>query len=86
MAIQIGRSSKDLADELRRAIETALPGAEVTVLPGDPGHFRVGVVSQAFAGKNRVQQQQLVYAAIGSFMRGEDAPVHAIDELQTSVA
>jgi acid stress-induced BolA-like protein IbaG/YrbA len=84
MAIQIGRSSGDLADELRRAIEAAFPGAEVVVLPGDPGHFRIAVTSAAFAGKSRVQQQQMVYAAIGPFMRGADAAVHAIDELLTA--
>ena len=83
MSIQIGRSARDLADELRRTIEVALPGAQVTVVPGSPGHFSVAVLSAAFAGKNRVQQQQMVYAAIGSFMRGDEAPVHAIDELRT---
>ena len=84
MSIQIGRSARDLAAELRQAIEAAIPGAEVQVVPGDPGHFSIGVRAAAFAGKSRVQQQQMVYAAIGPFMRGEDAPVHAIDELQTA--
>ena len=83
MGIQIGHSARDLADELRRAIEAALPGAEVSVMSGSPGHFSVAVISAAFAGKSRVQQQQMVYGAIGSFMRGDDAPVHAIDELRT---
>ncbi|MGH8147648.1 MAG: BolA family protein [Rhodanobacteraceae bacterium] len=32
------------------------------------GHFRVRIVSQAFAGKTRVQQHRLVYDAVGDLM------------------
>jgi acid stress-induced BolA-like protein IbaG/YrbA len=31
-----------------------------------------------------VQQQQMVYAAIAGLMRGDNAPVHAVDRLQTA--
>lgn len=30
-----------------------------------------------------VEQQQMVYAAIAHLMKGADAPVHAIDRMQT---
>ncbi|MDH3520463.1 MAG: BolA family transcriptional regulator [Myxococcales bacterium] len=73
----------DLAADLTRSIAAALPGASVEVTPCSPGHFEIRVVSASFAGKNRVQQQQLVYAAIAPLMRGDAAPVHAIDRLQT---
>lgn len=85
MAIQLGRSNADLVATLRGAIEAAIPGAVVEVVPGDPAHFAVRVVSAAFSGKNRVQQQQMVYGALAPFMRGNEAPVHAIDELRTEV-
>ncbi|HEX7348459.1 MAG TPA: BolA family protein [Rhodanobacteraceae bacterium] len=32
------------------------------------GHFRVRIASAAFAGKSRVQQHQLVYAAVADLM------------------
>ena len=34
-------------------------------------------------GSSRVKQQQLVYGAIAPLMRGDDAPVHAIDRMVT---
>ena len=74
-----------VADDLRKAIETALPGATVEVTPVSPGHFEIHVVSNAFEGKSRVQQQQVVYGAIAHLMKGDAAPVHAIDRLQTAL-
>ena len=75
----------DIVAALRESVETALPGAQVEVRANSPGHFQLRVVSEAFAGKSRVQQQQMVYAAIAHLMRGDDAPVHAIDQLQVVV-
>jgi acid stress-induced BolA-like protein IbaG/YrbA len=75
----------DLAAQLRAAIAEALPGATIDVTPNSPGHYQIRVVAQEFAGKNRVQQQQLVYRAIAPLMRGDAAPVHAIDLLQTEL-
>jgi acid stress-induced BolA-like protein IbaG/YrbA len=69
--------------EIRSAIEAALPGAAVDVIPTSPGHFEIRVASDAFAGKRRLEQQQLVYAAIAPLMSGDSAPVHAIDRLET---
>lgn len=70
---------------LREAIAAAIPDARVEVLAGNPGHFEIRVVSQTFEKRSRVQQQQLVYAAITPLMRGDEAPVHAIDRLQTEL-
>jgi len=42
---------------------------------GDGQHFQALIVSPAFAGKNRVQRHQLVYAALGDRMREE---IHAL--------
>jgi len=73
----------DLTQAIRQSIEAALPGATARVQANSPGHFEVEVTAAAFAGKTMVQQQQLVYAAIAHLMKGEDAPVHAIDRLRT---
>ncbi len=82
MTIDIQAGSDAVADTLRASILEALPGAEVTVVAGGPGHFEIRVVSEAFAGKNRVKQQQLVYGAIAHLMSGANAPVHAVDRLE----
>jgi acid stress-induced BolA-like protein IbaG/YrbA len=42
---------------------------------GDGRHFEAMIVSPAFRGKSRVQQHQLVYAALGNRMH---ADIHAL--------
>jgi len=42
---------------------------------GDGHHFEAVIVSPEFRGKSRVQQHQLVYAALGTRMRAE---IHAL--------
>lgn len=39
------------------------------------GHFRVMVVSPAFAGQTRIQRHQLIYAALGVLMQTD---IHAL--------
>ena len=75
----------DVAGELERSIARALPGSEVRVSARSPGHFEIRVVSAAFQGLPRLRQQQLVYGAIAHLMKGDAAPVHAIDELRTEL-
>jgi acid stress-induced BolA-like protein IbaG/YrbA len=86
MALTVLNSPADLCAEMQAAIEQAIPGAAAEVVAGSPGHFQIRVTAAAFAGKSLVAQQQLVYAAIAHLMRGADAPVHAIDRLQTVAA
>lgn len=62
------------ADELKKIIEDGIPSAEVTV-QGDGDHFEATIVSPGFEGKNRVQQHQMVYGALGDLMQG---PLHAL--------
>lgn len=68
--------------EIKRMIIEALPDAEVKLedLVGDGDHWSATVVSSAFAGKTRVQQHQLIYAALQGRVGGE---LHAL-ALQTS--
>lgn len=70
------------ASEIETLIKTAFPDAVINIedLRGDGDHYACQVVSSAFAGKNRVQQHQMVYKALGGRMGGE---LHAL-ALQTS--
>jgi len=73
----------DMSSKLKQDIEKCIPDAVVKVVPGNGRHYEISVVSASFAGLPLVKQQQRVYAAITHLMGGDDAPVHAIDRLQT---
>ncbi|MEI8320983.1 MAG: BolA/IbaG family iron-sulfur metabolism protein [Alphaproteobacteria bacterium] len=47
-------------------LEKAFSDAEITLkdLKGDQDHYLLQIKSASFQGKNRVQQHQLVYAAL----------------------
>lgn len=88
MPLQILSSPSAGADTraaLERAVVEAFPDAVVEVGANSPGHFEIRVVSASFAGQSRVKQQQRVYAAIAHLLKGDAAPVHAIDRLQTEL-
>jgi stress-induced morphogen len=70
------------AGDIERLIKEALPDAKVTIrdLAGDGDHYAAEVISAAFKGKTRIQQHQMVYAALKGRMGGE---LHAL-ALQTS--
>ena len=70
------------AGEIERLIKAKLPDARVTItdLAGDGDHYAANVVSEAFRGKSRVQQHQMVYEALEGRMGGV---LHAL-ALQTS--
>jgi stress-induced morphogen len=85
MALQIvnqGPPPEVVGERIREAIAAVIEDANITIDPRGPGHFEITVVSQAFEGKSRVQQHQLVYGAITELMSGPNAPVHAIDKLE----
>ena len=65
-------------EQVKAAIRNALPGAEVDVedLTGGGDHLQVRVVSESFAGLNRVRQHQLVYGALRSELASE--AIHAL--------
>ena len=69
-------------DSLREAIERKIPGSRAEV-NGGGGHFAIEVTSPAFAGKSTLESQRLVYGAIAHLMKGDMAPVHAVDSLKT---
>ena len=71
------------ARDIEAMIKSALPDAviEITDLAGDGDHYAARVTSASFAGKNRIQQHKLVYAALGGEMGGA---LHAL-QLTTAV-
>jgi stress-induced morphogen len=71
------------AADIETLIRAALPDAAVRIddLRGDGDHYACHVVSALFKGKSRVQQHQMVYAALKGRMGNE---LHAM-ALQTEI-
>ena len=61
-------------ESVKEGIQAGLSCEHVEVI-GDGQHFQALIVSEEFAGRNRVQRHQLVYAALGERMREE---IHAL--------
>ena len=62
------------AESIKQSIAAGLDCTHVEVA-GDGHHWEAVIVSAAFQGKNKVQQHQLVYRALGDRMREE---IHAL--------
>lgn len=71
------------AHVIAQLIADNIPDAKVRIedLRGDGDHYAAYITSPAFIGKSRVQQHQMVYAALQGKMGGE---LHAL-AIQTSV-
>ncbi len=71
------------AHDIEKLIKDGIPDAQVTMrdLAGDGDHWAAEVVAESFRGKSRVQQHQMVNAALKGKLGGE---LHAL-ALQTSV-
>lgn len=65
------------AATLENLIRQAFPDAQISIedTRGDGDHYAAHIVSSAFAGKTRVQQHQMVYAALKGLMGGQ---LHAL--------
>lgn len=68
------------AQEIENLLRDAFPEARVTVtdLAGDGNHYAAEVIDESFRGKNRVQQQRSVYAALKGKMDGSQGELHAL--------
>jgi len=76
-----------VADEMRRRLqalepqtlelidESALHAGHAGAGPGGNTHWRLVIVSPAFAGRNTVARHRMVYDALGSLMND---PIHAL--------
>ena len=63
-------------EALRRRLEAAFPGARVDVRTfSGTDHFEATVEAAQFEGRSRIEQHQMVYAAVGELLGGE---VHAL--------
>jgi acid stress-induced BolA-like protein IbaG/YrbA len=71
-----------IEDAIKTAITERMPDAAIEV-SGGGGHWKIGVVSTAFAGKSMLEQQRLVLGAIKHLINGANPPIHAVDSLTT---
>ena len=66
------------AQEIDTMLRESFPDATITVQGDDGAHFAAEVIDASFAGKNRVQQQRAVYAALKGKMDGSNGDLHAL--------
>ena len=66
------------ATDIESLIRETFPDAKITVQGDDGAHFAAEVVDESFRGKNRVQQQRAVYAALKGKMDGANGELHAL--------
>ncbi|HAY90065.1 MAG TPA: BolA family transcriptional regulator [Rhodobacteraceae bacterium] len=68
------------AHDIEALIRETFPDAQITItdLAGDGNHYAAEVIDESFRGKNRVQQQRAVYAALKGKMDGSHGELHAL--------
>jgi stress-induced morphogen len=68
------------AEEIEDLIRAAFPKAKIVItdMAGDGNHWAAEVVDESFRGKNRVEQQRAVYAALKGKMDGPSGALHAL--------
>ena len=82
------RTTGPVASEMLRRLDSALSPTSIDLTddseqhrghggynPEGESHFTLRIESPAFAGKNRVERQRMIYAALGDLMH---ARVHAL--------
>ncbi len=69
-------------EEITNLIKAQIPDAQVHIedTVGDRDHYTAQIISEAFVGKTRIQQHQIVYQALGTKMGSQ---LHALS-LRTS--
>ena len=65
------------AEQIIEKIKGALPSAEVKAndMTGGGDHWQVAIRAEEFSGKSMVEQHQMVYAALGDWMKKD---IHAL--------
>lgn len=69
-------------EAITSSLKAKMPDAVVEV-SGGGGHYKIAVVSTAFAGKSMLESQRLVLSTIKHLINGANPPVHAVDSLTT---
>jgi len=83
-----GQKTGRVAAEMLRRLNSAVSPTQIELVddseqhrghggynPAGESHFSLQIESPAFAGKNRVERQRMIYAALGDLMRER---VHAL--------
>lgn len=66
------------AQEIEDLLRSSFPDARIVVEGSDGVHMAAMVEDESFRGKNRVQQQRAVYAALKGKMDGSNGELHAL--------
>ncbi len=66
------------ASEIEDLLRISFPDAQIVVEGNDGVHMAAMVIDESFRGKNRVQQQRAVYAALKGKMDGNNGELHAL--------
>ena len=68
------------AQDIESLLRESFPEAQITItdLAGDGNHYAAEVIDESFRGKNRVEQQRAVYAALKGKMDGAHGELHAL--------
>ncbi|WP_294226832.1 BolA/IbaG family iron-sulfur metabolism protein [uncultured Shimia sp.] len=66
------------AHEIEDLLRETFPDADIQVGGTDGVHMSAMVIDESFRGKNRVQQQRAVYAALKGKMDGATGELHAL--------
>lgn len=66
------------AQEIEDLLRETFPDAKIVVQGDDGVHMSAMIVDESFRGKNRVQQQRAVYAALKGKMDGPNGALHAL--------
>jgi|TARA_B110000908_G_C10063758_1_gene361857 acid stress-induced BolA-like protein IbaG/YrbA len=66
------------ATEIEDLLRVTFPDAQIVVEGNDGVHMSAMVMDESFRGKNRVQQQRAVYAALKGKMDGPAGELHAL--------
>lgn len=64
--------------QIEDLLRDSFPNAKIEVGGNDGVHMSAMVIDESFRGKNRVQQQRAVYAALKGKMDGPDGELHAL--------
>ncbi|MEM6309303.1 MAG: BolA/IbaG family iron-sulfur metabolism protein [Pseudomonadota bacterium] len=66
------------AQQIEDLLRAGFPDASIEIGGDDGVHMSAMVIDESFRGKNRVQQQRAVYAALKGKMDGPNGELHAL--------
>jgi len=68
------------SEQIEQRLQEAFPEAQIILadLTGTRDHWSCRIISTAFEGMNPIKRHQAVYAALGDWILGDSAPIHAL--------